>query len=123
VTRAGAAEPFVETRAGGLFFLNLVLASPALIVLWPLLARALLGEAGAPGRIAALLLPVLVLAAQVGPYVGWLAAIPLATALHNLRMPLPGAARWTLRALALVHVWVLVWWTLRILGWRLPVAP
>ena len=51
----GAPEPFIETRAGGLFFVNAVLAGPALLVLWPVLLRAMLGEGGAPGRIAALL--------------------------------------------------------------------
>jgi hypothetical protein len=114
----GAPEPFVETRAGGLFFLNAVLAGPALLVLWPVLLRALLGGDGAPARIAALLDPVPALAAQVGPYVGWLSVIPLATTLLNLRMPLPTPARWTLLALAGVHVWVLVWWTLEVLDWR-----
>ena len=120
-TRTGSPEddrePFLETRAGGLFFLNAVLAGPAVLVLWPVLLRALLGGAG--GRLGALLDPVPAVAAEVGPYIAWLAAIPLVTTLLNLRMPLPGAARWTLRALALVHVWVLAWWTLTVLGWRL----
>jgi hypothetical protein len=112
-------EPFLETRAGGLFFLNAVLAGPAVLVLWPVLLRALLGGPGAGGRLGALLDPVPAVAAEVGPYIAWLSAIPLVTTLLNLRMPLPGAARWTLRAFALVHVWVLAWWTLTVLGWRL----
>jgi hypothetical protein len=114
-----AREPFVETRAGGLFFLNAVLAGPALLVLWPLLLRALLGGSGGPGRLSVLLDPVPALAGHVGPYIAWLSVIPLVTTLLNLRMPLPAGARWTLRALVLVHVWVLAWWTLEVLGWRL----
>ena len=114
-----AAEPFVETRAGSFFFLNAVLAGPALLVLWPLILRSLLRAAGSIDGPSPLLDPVPALAEQVGPYVAWLSVIPLVTTIMNLRMPLPGAARWTLRALVAVHVWVLVWWTLEVLGWRL----
>ena len=114
---SGAAEtpePFVETRAGGLFFLNLVLAGPALLVLWALLLGALLGPGS--GRAAALLAPFPAVAAAVGAWLAWLAAVPLATTVLNLRMPLPKGARWTLRALVLVHGWVLAWWALGRLG-------
>jgi hypothetical protein len=114
-----AADPFVETRAGSFFFLNAVLAGPALLVLWPVLLRSLLHGLGLIDGPSRLLDPVPALAAQAGPYVAWLSVIPLVTTIMNLRMPLPGAARWTLRALVAVHVWVLVWWTLDVLGWRL----
>jgi hypothetical protein len=57
-------------------------------------------------------------AQQVGPYVAWLSVAPLVTTLVNLRRPLPAPARWTLRALVLVHAWVLAWWTLDVLGVR-----
>jgi uncharacterized membrane protein (GlpM family) len=122
VSRAGsgsAAEPFVETRAGSFFFLNAVLAGPAVLVLWPVLLRAVLRGVGALDGPSPLLDPVPALAESVGPYVAWLAVLPLVSTLMNLRMPLPSAARWTLRALVLVHVWVLAWWTLEVLGWRL----
>jgi hypothetical protein len=118
VSPAGA-EPFVETRAGSFFFLNAVLAGPALLVLWPVILRSLLRAAGLIDGPSRLLDPVPALAEHVGPYVAWLSVIPLVTTILNLRMPLPGAARWTLRALVAVHVWVLVWWTLEVLGWRL----
>ena len=112
----GEREPFIETRAGGLFFLNAVLSGPAVLVLWPVLLRGFLGDFGTPGRVSALLEPVPALAAAVGPYIAWLSVIPLVTVLINLRMALPSPARWTLRALALVHLWVLGWWALEVLG-------
>lgn len=103
-------EPFVETRAGGLFFLNAVLVGPALLVLWPVLVRALLHATGAVSGPSALLDPVPDFAARVGPYLGWLSALPFATTVWNLRMPVPAPARWALRGFALVHLGVLAWW-------------
>ncbi|MSR36514.1 MAG: hypothetical protein EXR95_07720 [Gemmatimonadetes bacterium] len=108
-----SAEPFVETRAGGLFFLNAVLAAPALVVLWPVLVRGGLRGIGALGGPSALLDPIPAFAAEVGPAVAWLAVVPLAATMRNLRMPLPTAARWTLRAFALMHAGVLAWWVAR----------
>jgi hypothetical protein len=109
-------EPFVETRAGGLFFLNCVLAAPALVVLWPVLVRAGLRGIGAVAGPSALLDPIPAVATEVGPAVAWLAVVPLATTVRNLRMPLPAAARWTLRGFAAMHAGVLVWWMLRLLA-------
>ena len=80
-------EPFIETRAGGLFFLNAVLSGPAVLVLWPVLLRGFLGDFGAPGRVSTLLEPVPALAAAVGPYIAWLSVIPLVTVLIVLIGP------------------------------------
>jgi hypothetical protein len=109
-------EPFVETRAGGLFFLNAVLAGPALLVVWPALLRGVLRGMGALAGPSPLLDPVPELAERVGPYVAWLSVVPLATTVYNLRMPLPSAARWTLRAFAALHMGVLAWWALAVFG-------
>jgi hypothetical protein len=103
-------EPFVETRAGGLFFLNAVLAAPALIVLMPLLARGALRAIGALEGPTRLLDPVPAVAAYAGPWIAWLSVIPLWTIRRNLRMELPAAARATLYACALLHAAVLAWW-------------
>ena len=113
---AGEAEPFVETRAGGLFFLNAVLAGPALLIIWPVIVRGVLRGVGAVNGPSPLLDPVPAVAGQLGPYVGWLSAFPLVTTILNLRLPLPSAARWTLRAFAAVHVGVLAWWALEVFG-------
>ena len=93
-----ANEPFVETPAGGLFFLNAVLAAPALLVLAPVVVRGLLRGIGAIEGPTALLDPVPAVAAYAGPWVAWLSVVPLWTSWHNLRMPLPSPARWALRA-------------------------
>lgn len=103
-------EPFVETTAGGFFFLNAVLAGPALIVLVPTLVRGLLRGMGALDRPSPLLDPVPAMAAYAGPWVAWLSVVPLWTSWRNLRMPLPSSARWTLRAFVLLHACVLAWW-------------
>ena len=109
-------EPFVETRAGGLFFLNAVLAAPALIVLTPLLVRGVLRGIGALEGPTRLLDPVPAVAAYAGPWIAWLSVIPLWTIVRNLRMELPAAARWTLRGFALLHAGVLGWWVSAVVG-------
>jgi hypothetical protein len=108
--------PFVETRAGGLFFLNAVLAAPALIVLAPTLVRGILRGIGALDGPTPLLDPVPAVAAYAGPWIAWLSVVPLWMTWRNLRMELPALARWTLRAFALMHAGVLVWWSLAVLG-------
>jgi hypothetical protein len=102
--------PFVETRAGGLFFLNAVLTGPALLALWPAFLRAVLRGVGVLRGPSPLLDPVPDLAVQVGPWIGWLSAIPLWSIVRNLGMELPAPARRTLYALALVNLGVLAWW-------------
>jgi hypothetical protein len=106
----GGFVPFVETPAGGLFFLNAVLAAPALIVLAPTLVRGLLRGLGALEGPTPLLDPVPAVAAHAGPWVAWLAVVPLWTTWKNLGMELPDAARWTLRACLVLHAGVLAWW-------------
>lgn len=114
--RRDGGEPFVETRAGGLFFLNAVLAGPALLVLWPTALRAALGALGVLRGPSGLLDPIPDFARQVGPYVAWASVLPLWGALRNLRLPVPPAARWALRAFVALHAGVLAWWAARVLG-------
>ena len=108
--------PFIETRAGGCFFFNAVLAGPAILVLWPVLLRAILHSTGAVVGPSTLLDPVPEFAASVGPYVAWLSVLPLVSTVLNLRLPLPAAARSALLAFAAVHVGVLAWWATRVFG-------
>ena len=110
----GRPEPFVETRAGGMFFLNAVLAAPALLVLWPVTVRGVLRGTGALEGPSPLLDPVPAVAAQVAPYVAWLSVIPLVATVRTLRLELPTPARWTLRAFVLLHTGVLVWWAVEL---------
>ena len=113
---AGGDSPFVETTAGGWFFLNAVLAGPALLVLWPVAIRALLRGTGALSGPSPLLDPIPAVAVHAGPWIAWLSVVPLVTTLRNLRLPLPAPARWTLRALAALHLGVLAWWVLALVG-------
>ena len=112
----GGRTPFVETSQGGLFFMNAVMAAPALLVLWPVLIRALLRGVGAVEGPSPLLDPVPAAARYAGPYVAWLSAIPLWTCLRNLGMIIPLPARWVLRALVTLHVGVLGWWILAVVN-------
>jgi hypothetical protein len=107
---------FVETRAGGLFFLNLVLAAPALIVLLPTVVRGVLRGLGALEGPTPLLDPIPEVAAYAGRWIAWLSVVPLWTVARNLRMELPRGARRTLVALALLHVGVLIWWVAQLFG-------
>ncbi len=113
---AEGTETFVETRAGSLFFLNAVLAGPTLLVLWPVLVRGALRAMGALEGPSSLLDPVPALAASVGPWIAWLSVLPLALTIRNLGMELPTTARWTLRAFVAVHLGVLAWWGLAVIG-------
>lgn len=78
--------PWVETRAGGLFFINAVLVAPVFMVLYPLavrmLLRALVGFEGP----SPMLDTVPLVAAYVAPVVGWLAVPAAILVVWNLRL-------------------------------------
>lgn len=79
-------EPWVETRAGGWFFLNAVLVAPELTVLVPLVAGTLLRAAGVLEGPSRFIDPVPAVAAYMLPRIGWLLVVPIWTTIHNLRM-------------------------------------
>lgn len=97
--------PWIETRAGGLFFVNAVLVAPELIVLIPLGAGAVLRGLGlleGPSRFIDTIPQV---AAYVLPWTGWVLVVPLWTTLRNLRMDGVGPrARRALSAMAGLHL-------------------
>lgn len=78
--------PWVETRAGGLFFVNAVLAAPALMTLYPWTLRWMLRAAGVLDRPSRVLDPVPAVAAHVAPVIGWLALPAAWLVWRNLRM-------------------------------------
>jgi len=102
-------DPWVETRAGSLFFVNLLLVSPALVVLVPLLLRGLLRVAGKMDRPSPILDTIPVLAGLVVPWVGWLALLPAWLVVRNLRMALPTPARRALLFFLFVHLATVAW--------------
>lgn len=104
-----ADDPWVETRAGGLFFINALLAAPALMVLYPIALRAVLHALTGFDRPSPLLDTVPLVAAHVAPVVGWLALPAAALSIWNLRITDRRWARVALRAFLVLHVGVLVY--------------
>lgn len=97
-------EPWVETRAGGLFFLNAVLVAPELVVLVPLVAGAVLRGLGVLQGPSRFIDPVPRVAAYVLPAVGWLLVVPIWSTWRNLRMEgVKPWARWALRGMLILH--------------------
>lgn len=70
-------EPWVETRAGGLFFINAVLVAPIFMALYPWTLRWVLRGLGVLDRPSRILDPVPAVAAHFAPFLGWL-SIPAA---------------------------------------------
>ena len=69
--------PWVETRAGGMFFVNAILVAPIYMALYPWTLRWLLRTAGILNRPSKVLDPVPAVADHVIPILGWL-SIPAA---------------------------------------------
>jgi len=107
--------PWIESPSGELFFLNAVLVSPAAVALLPLGLRSLLRALGASAS-GPYLETVPAVAAYVAPWVGWLALLPLATTVKNLRMERRPAPRVALGAFLVVHLGVLAYTFGRWLG-------
>lgn len=109
-------QPWVETRAGGMFFINAVLAAPALIALYPWTIRWILRTTGVLDRPSKILDPVPAVADHLIPILGWL-AIPAAwLVIRNLRI---AERRWARRGLWLflaVHVGTVVYTVMRVVG-------
>jgi hypothetical protein len=70
-------EPWIETRPGGLFFINAVLVSPIFMALYPWTLRWILQGMGIIDRPSRILDPVPAVAAHFAPFLGWL-SIPAA---------------------------------------------
>jgi hypothetical protein len=109
-------DPWVESRAGGLFFVNALLAAPALMVLYPFLLRAVLRAAVGFDRPSPLLDTVPLVAAHVAPVVGWLALPAAALVVWNLRMVERRWARVLLWSFLVLHLGVLVYTAARWIG-------
>lgn len=102
-------SPWVETRAGGLFFVNALLAAPALMAVYPLLLRTLLETfAGLEGA-SPVLDTVPLVAAHVAPWVGWAAVPAAALVVWNLRIADRRWARGLLWAFLTIHLAVLAY--------------
>lgn len=109
-------QPWIETRAGGLFFVNALLAAPALMVLYPVALRGLLRLFAGLERPVPVLDTVPLVAAYVAPIVGWLAIPAALLTAWNLRIVDRGWARGLLIVFLLLHVGVLAYTVTRWTG-------
>lgn len=108
--------PWVETRAGGMFFINAVLAAPVLMTLYPWTIRWVLRTAGLLDRPSKILDPVPAVANHVIPILGWL-AIPAAwLVIRNLRIVERVWARRALWLFLAVHVGTVIYTVMRVVG-------
>jgi hypothetical protein len=97
-------ELWIETRQGGLFFVNAILVAPELVVLFPLTLQLLVGLIAPERNPSPFLDTIPFVASKSIPYLGWLLVIPIWTTLKNLRiesLPIPRAA---LLVFLLLHV-------------------
>ncbi len=115
--RSPADQPWIETKEGSLFFVNSLLVAPGLIVLVPLVLRAVLDAIGGPAAPSPS--PVLdtipTLAAYVVPFAAWILVIPVWLVVRNLRISARKSVRGALVFFLLVHLGYLgygVWWWL-----------
>lgn len=110
-------SPWVESRAGGLFFVNALIAAPALMAVYPLLLRSLLEGLVGLDRPSPILDTVPLVAAYVAPWVGWMAVPAAVLVLWNLRMVDRRWPRVLLWAFLAIHLAVLGYTVGRWIGW------
>jgi hypothetical protein len=112
----GPEAPWVETPAGGWFFVNAVLAAPIFMALYPWALRWALRAAGILDRPSRILDPVPAVADHFIPVLGWL-SIPAAwLVIRNLRMVEKVWARRLLWVFLMAHVGTLVYTVSRFVG-------
>lgn len=119
----GRGELWIETRRGGLFFINAILIFPHIMVLVPLLTRIVVRARGGLAGEQVIVDTFPLLAEYLLPQMGWLLLLPIGLVLLNLReerSPLPRAG---LVFFLLLHLaalgWTVATW-LGVTGGQLP---
>ena len=97
-------EPWIETKEGGLFFVNALFVVPAFCVLVPLSVRTLLTLVAGPRGESPFLDTIPMLATLVLPYLGWILVLPVATTLMNLHREKRLLPRVTLLLFLIIHL-------------------
>jgi len=100
----GREEPWIETRRGGLFFINAVLVAPELVVLFPLTLRFLVGLISSERNYSPFIDTIPFVASKAIPFLGWLLVIPIWTCVKNLRIEPLFLPRATLIFFLLLHL-------------------
>ncbi len=104
-----ATAPWIETRGGGLFFINSLLVAPAGIILFSIGVGALLRSWEASPFLVQAFTVFPTLAKYVVPVAGWLLVVPIWSTLRNLVIVTAKPARIALLAYLLVHLGFLVY--------------
>lgn len=100
----GRKDPWIETRQGGLFFVNALLVAPELVVLFPLTLRAIVGLIAAERNPSPFLDTIPFVASKTIPFLGWLVAIPIWTTIKNLRIETLIVPRLALACFLVLHI-------------------
>ena len=96
--------PWIETRQGGLFFVNALLVAPELVVLFPLTLQLLVGLMAPDRNPSPFLDTIPFVASKSVPYLGWLLVIPIWTTIRNLRIERLLIPRLALGLFLLLHI-------------------
>ena len=102
-------ERWIETRRGGLFFVNSLLIFPHVMVIVPLLTRILVRARGGLQEAAEIVDTFPLLAEHLLPRMGWLLVIPIGLVIWNLRLEEASLPRAGLVAFLLLHLAALGW--------------
>ncbi len=102
-------EPWIETRRGGLFFVNALLIFPHVMVAVPLLTRVLVRARGGLQEEAVIVDTFPLLAEHLLPRMGWLLVIPIGLVVWNLRLEQGRLPRTGLLAFLALHLLALGW--------------
>lgn len=102
-------EPWIETKSGGLFFVNALLVFPHVMWIVPLLTRIALRSAGRVPLPSEMLDTFPAVAEYLLPRYGILLLVPIALVIKNWRMETDPSARAVLAALLVLHAAALTW--------------
>jgi hypothetical protein len=100
---------WIETRRGGLFFVNALLIFPYVMVLVPLVTRIVVRARGGLPEVSEIVDTFPLIAEYLLPRVGWMILVPLALVIRNLMIepdPRPRRVLWGFLA---IHVLFLGW--------------
>ena len=108
--------PWIETRPGGLFFVNAVLVSPIFMALYPWTLRWILRISGILDRPSRVLDPVPAVADHFIPVLGWATIPALWLVWKNLGIMDRAWGRWALRVFLVAHLGTLAYTVARVFG-------
>ncbi|TVP74070.1 MAG: hypothetical protein EA352_11275 [Gemmatimonadales bacterium] len=125
-TMAEREDPWIETRRGGLFFVNALFIFPWIILAIPLLTRVVVRGLGGMQERIRIVDTFPELAEYLMPVYGWLTLLPIWLLVRNLRVEPAALPRAALVFFLLLHAAALLWTASGWIGlheWTLPGAP